>query len=243
MEKVVIVTGASGVLGKAVALAFGRAGDKVVASDLRAAPLEAVVAEIYRGPGQAIAQAADIREYPEVETMVRAAIAKWGRLDVLACVGGQSLARLSPEKKSKLLIEHTDEDWDLVIETNLKGTFHCIKAAAGPFMAQKSGHIIIMGSSIGSTGRIGFGSYATTKAGLYGLMKTAALELGEYNIAVNVVNPGRVEHPGDNVQRNIAESKLGRIETAEEVARFYVSLSRMENVSGQIFNLDSRVLF
>ncbi|MBI4333751.1 MAG: SDR family oxidoreductase [Chloroflexi bacterium] len=243
MDKVAIVTGAAGVLGETIARAFGKAGYRVVVSDLRAEPLDRLAASINEGPGQAVPYAADIRDFDRVKAMVQDTIAGWKRIDVLAAVGGQGLGRLSGTRKEKLLIEHTDEDWDLVIETNLKGTFHCIKAVAGPMMEQRDGHIIIMGSNIGTTGRTRAGSYGTSKAGLYGLMKVAALELGEYNIKVNVVNPGRVAHPGDVVDRNIQESLLKRIQDAEEVADFYVYLAGMRNVSGQIFNLDSRIMF
>lgn len=244
MDKVVIVTGAAGVLGGAIARAFGKTGDRVLVSDINAGPLSELAAQINKGPGQALPRQVDIRNYDEVQGMVQEALKNWGKLDVIACVGGQSLQRISKEKKEKLLIEHTDEDWDLVMETNLRGAFHCLKAAAAPMMAQKDGHIIIMGSNIGSAGGMKFSSYATSKAGLYGLMKSAAIEFGEYNIKVNVVNPGRVLHPGDVLkEKRIEDSVLKRINEATEVADFYVYLTGMKNVSGQIFNLDSVILF
>lgn len=244
MERVVIVTGAGGTLGSAIAQAFGKAGDRVLVSDMNAAPLADLVRLINKGPGQAISWQADIRDYDAVKEMVGEAIKKWKRLDVIACIAGQSLARLSKERQEKLIIEHTDEDWDLVMETNLRGTFHCIKAVADPFMAQKDGHIIIMGSGTGSKGRARVSSYATAKAGLLGLMRSAAVEFGESNIKVNVVFPGRIMHPGDILdQRNIQETTLKRVNDVAEVADFYVYLSRMKNISGQIFNLDSRILF
>ncbi len=244
MERVVIVTGAGGVLGAAIARAFGKAGDSVLVSDMNPAALADLVSDINKGPGKAVSQRVDIRDYDQVKGMVQAAVKEWGKLNVIACVAGQSLARLSRERKNKLIIEHTDEDWDLVMETNLKGTFHCIKAAAEPFMAQKDGHIIIMGSGTGTKPQIGVSSYATSKSGLYGLMKSAALELGPYNVKVNIVNPGRVLHPGDTSDpRSVQENLLKRLCDASEVADFYVHLSRMTQASGQIFNLDSRLLF
>lgn len=244
MDKVVIVTGAGGVLGTAIAKAFGMSGDGVLLGDINAAPLADLAEEINRGPGNAAACQVDIRDYDQVRAMVQEALTRWGRLDVIACVAGQSLHRLSKEKKDKLLVEHTDEDWDLVMETNLRGTFHCIKAAAEPMMKQRDGQIIIMGSGTGSKGGRKVSSYATVKAGLYGLMKSAAIELGEFNIKVNVVNPGRVLHEGDVVkEENIMENTLKRISDASEVGRFYVHLAQMKNTSGQIFNLDSRIIF
>jgi 3-oxoacyl-[acyl-carrier protein] reductase len=244
MDKVVIVTGAGGVLGGAIAQAFGKAGDRVLVGDMNAAHLTELVDQINSGPGEAISCQVDIRDYDQVQAMVRQSIATWARLDVIACVAGQGLRRLSSAKKEKLLIEHTDADWDLVMETNLKGTFHCIKAAAEPMMAQKEAHIIIMGSGTGSRSGVRVSSYATSKAGLYGLMKSAAIELGEYNIKVNVVNPGRVLHPGDTLKEStVQENVLKRISDASEVGDFYVYLSGMKNTSAQIFNLDSRIIF
>ena len=244
MDKVVVVTGAGGVLGSTIARAFAKEGARVLVSDINDASLGELANQINKGPGKAIAWRADIRDNYQVEGMIHEAIKNWKRIDIIACVGGQSLQRISKEKKAKLLIEHTDEDWDLVMETNLKGTFQCIKAAAKPMMAQKDGHIIIMGSNLGSKGGSKVSSYSTAKAGLYGLMKAAAIELGEYNIKVNVVNPGRVLHPGDVLkERDLQESTLKMINDESEVADFFVYLSGMKNVSGQILNLDSRILF
>ncbi len=244
MDKAVIVTGAAGTIGSAVARAFGKAGDKVLVSDIDAAPLGELVAEMNKGPGEAVARPADIRYYDQVRTMVYEVLNRWKKLDVIACIAGQSLARLSKERKSKLIIEHTDADWDLVMETNLKGTFHCVKAVAGPFMAQKDGHIIIMGSGTGSRGGMRVSSYATVKSGLLGLLRSAAIELGTYNIKVNVIFPGRILHPGDVLdERNIEETTLHRVNDVGEVADFFVYLSGMKNVSGQVFNLDSRIIF
>ncbi|MDP2719153.1 MAG: SDR family NAD(P)-dependent oxidoreductase, partial [Dehalococcoidia bacterium] len=179
MQKVVIVTGAAGVLGGAIASAFGNAGDKVVISDINITPkAEELASAINRGKGEAFVRKTDIRDWEEVDGMVKETVKKWGRLDVIASVGGQSLGRLSKEGKDKLLLEHTVEDWDLVMETNLRGNFNCIKAAAGQMIQQKDGQIIIMGSGTANKGRVGASSYAAAKSGLYGLMRSADLELG-----------------------------------------------------------------
>ena len=242
MGKVVIVTGAAGWLGSAVAKCFGDAGDKVLVSDINKTGLEEVAAAINKGSGRAIGYTANTRNYEEVKAMVEEAIRLWGRIDVVACVAGGSWHRLRKNEKNMLITEYSSEDWDLVVESNLKGTFHCIKAVAGPMIAQKDGHIIIMGSGTAFRGQVRGAAYAASKAGILGLMKSAALELGEHNIKVNVVAPGRQPHPGEAGDYSQGTA-LGRTNNPSEVAAFFVRLSRMNNVSGQIFNLDSRILF
>ncbi|MCE9641795.1 MAG: SDR family NAD(P)-dependent oxidoreductase [Betaproteobacteria bacterium] len=244
MEKVVIVTGAGGWLGSGVAMAFGRAGDKVLINDVDEDAAAEVAAAINKqGPGQAVAFPASVTQYKEVAAMVERALALWGRVDVMVCVAGGALGRLTRgREKEKLITEYSDEDWDLVVDTNLKGIFHCIKAAAAPMSKQRDGHIIIMGSGTGSKGRARWSAYAASKAGVLGLMKAAALELGEHNVKVNVVAPGKNPHPGE--ADTFAEGNiLKRTNHPDEVGEFFVHLSRMKSVSGQFINLDARILF
>ena len=243
MQRVVIVTGAGGWLGSAIVKAFVDAGDKVLVADSHKESLDQVVATTSKGPGPVIACTVDTRNYGQVEDMVSKAVKTWGRLDLMVCVAGGILTRLKRVSRvgEKLLVDHTEEDWDLVVDSNLKGSFHCIKAAAAPMMAQKDGQILLMGSGAGSKGSKKRAAYSAAKAGMLGLMKTAALELGEHNVRVNVISPGRNPHPGEvsNPEGNI----LPKTNTPPDVAAFFVHVSRMTNISGQIFNLDSRILF
>jgi 3-oxoacyl-[acyl-carrier protein] reductase len=243
MSKVVIVTGALGMLGSAIALHLGAKGYNVAASYFRSRQrADEVVAQINEGPGQAFTIGADIRDYDQVKRLVDETLSKWSRVDVMACIAGQTLGGLREIAEEKLLIEHTEEDWDLVIDTNVKGTFHCIKAVSRPMIAQKEGHIIIMASGAGLRPRKGASSYATAKSALFGLMKSAALELGEFNIQVNAVNPGYVPYEGTSVE-HIEDYKrhtlLGRTSAAEEVAKFFVHLSTMSQISGQTLSLSN----
>ncbi len=244
MDKVVIVTGAGGWLGSAIATCFGQADDMVLLCDINKAAIDDIAVKINQGRGKAATYVANTVLFDEVDAMVQHAIKLWGRVDVIVCVAGGVLSRLRRTTKAgeKLLIEYTDEDWDLVVDSNLKGAFQCIRAVAKPMMAQKDGHIILVGSAVGSQGGIKRSAYAASKAGMLGLMKCAAMELGEHNIRVNVVIPGRNPHPGE-----VSDPRgtiLKRTNTpSDEVAPFFVQFSQLKNVSGQIVNLDSRIIF
>jgi 3-oxoacyl-[acyl-carrier protein] reductase len=142
----------------------------------------------------------------------------------------------------------TEKDWDDVVDTNLSGPFHCIRAAAQSMINQRSGHIINISSIVGLQGREGQANYSSAKAGLIGLTKAAARELGSFNIKVNVVLPGYLPTDmgssiSDTVHaRILKENALGKASDPGEVADFIYHLSLMNNVSGQVFNLDSRIL-
>lgn len=243
MSKVVIVTGASGMLGSAIALHFGAKGYNVAASYFRSRQrADEVAAQINAGAGQAFTIGADIRDYDQVKKLVDETLARWSRADIMACIAGQTLQGLRKIVEEKPLIEHTEEDWDLVMDVNVKGTFHCIKAVSRPMIAQKAGHIIIMASGTGLRPRKGVSSYATAKSALFGLMKSAALELGEFNIQVNAVNPGYVPYEGtsaEHIENYKRSTLLGKTSATEEVAKFFVHLSTMSQISGQTLNLSN----
>ncbi len=244
MQKTVVVTGAAGWLGRAVAHAFAQAGDRVMLTDIEESSLSEVALTMNgHGEGRILSRAGDVRRYEDVQHVVDEVVDRWGRLDVMACVAGGALGRLTGgREKEKLITEYSTEDWDLVLDANLKGLFHCIKAAAPPMTAQRDGHIIIMGSGTGSKGRQKWSAYAASKAGALGLMKSAALELGPYNVKVNVVAPGKNPHPGE-ANEPAEGNVLRRTNAASEPALFFVQLSRMSGVSGQFLNLDARILF
>ena len=242
MQQIVIVTGAGGWLGHAVARAFAQAGDNVMLTDINQTSIEQAAATINaESPGQAALHPASVSNYAEVQGVVEDTLRRWGRIDVLACVAGGALGRLTGGRE-KLITEYSTEEWDLVLDSNLKGVFHCIKAVAPPMMERRQGHIIIMGSGTGSKGRAGWSAYAAAKAGTLGLMKSAALELGEYNVKVNVVAPGKNPHPGE-AEMSAEGNILRRTNEPSEAASFFVQLSRMKGVTGQFLNLDARILF
>ncbi|MBI5695512.1 MAG: SDR family NAD(P)-dependent oxidoreductase [Nitrospirae bacterium] len=239
--KVIIITGASRGLGREVALLFGRAGWRVVVNynTLRVAA-EAVAAEVSASGGVGFAYRADVSVPDEAEGMVARTLARFGRVDVL--VNNAGVVR--PGLVSKL----SDADWDATIDTNLKGPFNCIKSVSRVMLRQKSGHIVNVSSILGLRGKAGQAAYAASKAGLIGLTKAAAVELGSRGVQVNAVLPGYMltdmgaGASGKYRTEALSDNLLGRFSEPAEVAGFIFHLVGMKAVSGQVFNLDSRVV-
>jgi 3-oxoacyl-[acyl-carrier protein] reductase len=250
---VVIITGASRGLGRAIALKYGREGWSVLINYLEQKKAAEAVAEKVRSlDGKAEIYQADVSKAEDVKNMIDTAIKKWGRIDVL--INNAAITRDS------LLIKMKEEDWDSVLKTNLKGAFICIQQAAKIFIQQKNGHIINIASIVGIQGREGQANYSAAKAGLIGLTKAAAIELGEYNIKVNAVIPGYLPTEmgtdiSDKIREQIIEKNVlkrypptltlpleGGGNGEGEVADFVHCLSTKENISGQVFNLDSRII-
>jgi 3-oxoacyl-[acyl-carrier protein] reductase len=240
-KRVVLITGASRGLGKAIALAFGSAGDNVVINYLnRDRDAAAVADEIAGGSGQVMLFRADVKIPDEVDALVNAAMSRWGRIDVLVNNAGIT--------RDCLLLRMTEQEWDGVLDTNLSGAFLCIRSVSKIMSRQRTGHIVNISSIAGLQGREGQANYSAAKAGLIGLTKASAKELGRFNIKVNAVLPGYVPTDMGNsvsdavLKRILTANALNRVSEAAEVADFVYHLSRMNNVSGQVFNLDSRVV-
>jgi len=239
-RRTIIVTGGSRGLGRAMALRFASAGDRVMLSfRTQEDDAQGVVRSITAQGGEAVAVRADVRVASDVEQLVASAFGRWGSLDVL--VNNAGIAR------DGLAVRMGEQDWDEVLDTNLKGPFFCIRASGRIMLQRRSGHIISIASLSGIMGREGQVNYSAAKAGLIGLTKTAARELGPSNIKVNAVLPGYLatdmgQAAPDRVrERTVSESALGRTSEPGEVAEFVYRLSLMNNVSGQVFNLDSRL--
>jgi 3-oxoacyl-[acyl-carrier protein] reductase len=240
-KRVVIVTGASRGLGKEIALRFGMSGERIVVNYLSNEPAARAVADaIDQNGGESICYKADVKHTAEVDAMARDTIERWGTVDVL--INNAALT------KDGIMIRMTEEDWDDVVDTNLNGPFQCIRAAANQMIKQRYGHIINISAIAGLQGREGQANYSSSKAGLTGLTKASAKELGPFNIKVNAVLPGYLPTDmGSNISHNVhdrilKENALGRASEPREVADFIYHLSLMNNVSGQVFNLDSRIV-
>jgi 3-oxoacyl-[acyl-carrier protein] reductase len=178
-DRVALVTGAGRGIGAATAQLFANEGAKVAVSDLDEGPAKEIA-----GPIGGLAIACDVSNREQVERMVERTVKELGRLDVLVTCAGII--------RDNLLFKMTDEDWDAVIDTHLKGTFLCARAAQKHMVDQKYGKMVFL-SSTSALGNRGQANYSAAKAGLQGMARTLAIELGAFNVNVNTVAPGFVE--------------------------------------------------
>lgn len=237
--KVAIVTGSSRGIGRAIALKLARLGAKLVVNyrTNREAALE-VVKEIWSQGGECIAVQADVRMAEEAQKLIKAAQETYGRVDILVNNAGT--------RRDSLLVRMSEADWDLVLDTNLKGAFHCAKAVQRPMMRQRYGRIVNISSVSGVVGNAGQTNYSAAKAGLIGFTKALAKEVGSRNLTVNAVAPGYV--PTDLtanlseelVERAIEATPLGRMGTPEDIANAVAFLVSDEAsfITGQTLCVD-----
>ncbi len=235
----VLVTGASGGIGRAICLAFAAAGWFVGVHYYRnKTAAESTLAQVVDAGGTGTLYQTDIREHHSVKQLVEASCRQTTVPSVFVCnagIGG-----------SHLLLRQDEEDWAHVLATNLTGTFHCLRAMAPPLLAHGGGSIVVIGSHAGFHGSSGQAAYAASKAGLIGLVHTAAQEWGAGNVRVNLLLPGWQKTglttgimPADD---NWNDHALGRSPSREEVAKTVFHLAQLNDVSGQVWNCDSRNL-
>ena len=214
-NRVVIVTGASRGIGRAVAVRFGEAGAVVVAA-ARGNHADAVAEEIRGEGGRAAAVSADVTDTKQIDAMVGTALEGYGRIDVL--VNNAGIVR------DQLAMRMTAADWDAVIATNLTAAFTCSRTVLRPMLKQRSGRIINIGSVVGQMGNAGQANYAATKAGLVGFSKALAREVATRGITVNVVAPGMIDTDMTSGlakparEAVLAQIPLGRLGTPDDVA-------------------------
>ncbi len=235
----VLVTGASGGIGRAISQAFGKIGWYVGVHYARnKSKAEATLEQVVSAGGTGGLYHADVREAESVHRMIDQFSSQVAGPLALICNAG-----IGP---SDVLVRHSDEIWENVIATNLTGTFHCLRAIAPHLIARGGGSIIVIGSHTGFHGATGQSAYATSKAGLIGLVKTAALEWGPQNIRVNLVLPGWQKT--DLTEGIFPEGQgwldhaLHRPAAINEVVGTIVHLAQLKDVSGQVWNCDSRHL-
>ena len=223
--KVALITGAASGIGLATACRFAVEGAAVVLADLREPALEQARARVAAAAPDALTQAAvvDVTRGDQVQATIEAALKRFGRIDCLVNNAGIT--------QDARLVKMTEEQFDRVIEVNLKGVYRCTQAVADPMIRQGSGVILNASSVVGLYGNYGQTNYAATKAGVIGFTKTWARELGPKGIRVNAICPGFIRTPildtipAPVVQKMTEKVPLGRLGEPEEIASVYAFLA------------------
>ena len=236
--KCAIVTGGARGIGRAIVLRLAEAGANVVVSDLDLPGAEKVAAEVLAMGRKSIAVQGDVSRPADAEALVERAVSECGRIDILVNNAGIT--------RDGLLVRMDENQWDQVIAVNLKGSFNGVKAAAKVMMKQRDGKIINIASVVGVMGNAGQANYAASKAGVIGLTKSAAKELGGRNIQVNAVAPGYIAT--DMTKELPQEAKTGflnliplkRPGTVWDVANLVLFLASplADYITGQVVHVD-----
>ncbi|OOB77755.1 MAG: 3-oxoacyl-[acyl-carrier-protein] reductase [Epulopiscium sp. Nuni2H_MBin003] len=239
-QKVAIITGSSSGIGKAIALTYAKNGADVVINypvEALKETAQAVVEEVKLQGVRAIAVQANVAVFDEAKKLVDETIKEFGKVDILVNNAGIT--------RDMLLLKMTEEEFDSVISVNLKGAFNCIKHVSRP-MLKTGGSIINMGSVSGLTGNAGQINYSSSKAGLIGMAKAAARELGKKNIRVNVIAPGFIESDMTakldpsiltNALTTIPMNKLGSVQDVANIALFLAS-DLSTYITGEVIRVD-----
>ena len=250
-DKVVIVTGAAAGIGRATARRFAAEGCRVAGFDVNAAAGEALVAELAAAGGQAHFGAVNVADAASVEAGVAGVVGKWGRVDVL--VNNAGILRdgqLVKWKDGAVQQAMTDEAWDAVLGVNLKGVFHCTRAVVPHMIAGGGGVVLNASSVVGLYGNFGQTNYVASKAGVIGMTRTWARELGRHRIRVNAVAPGFVateilrSMPQKILDTMVEHTPLGRIGQPDDIANAYAWLASDEAsfVTGHCLSVDGGVV-
>jgi len=225
-DKVAIVTGSAKSIGKATAVKFAAEGAKVVIVDMDQAAIDSTVAEIKASGAEVLGFKVNVTKKAEIEAMVAAVKQAWGRIDVLVNNAGII--------QDAQLYKMTDDQFDNVIDVNLRGVYLCTKAVVDTMIEQKSGVILVTSSIVGLYGNFGQTNYAATKWGVIGMVKTWAKELGRKGIRANAVCPGFIDTPilapmpEKVIEGMVAKSPLGRLGKPEDIANAFAFLASDE---------------
>ncbi|MDX2496069.1 MAG: 3-oxoacyl-[acyl-carrier-protein] reductase [Desulfuromusa sp.] len=237
-DKVALVTGASRGIGRSISLALAAQGAKIVAVDVDLQATEAFVAELKASGAEAVAVQGNVTLSADVEQMVKVAKETFERIDILVNNAGIT--------RDALLLRMKDEDWDAVLDVNLKGAFLCTRAVSKLMTKQRSGRIINIASVVGQMGNAGQANYCASKAGLMGLTRSNARELAKRNITVNAVAPGFIATamtealPEQKRQELAAQIPLARLGSADDIANAVLFLASENTgyITGQVIGVN-----
>lgn len=249
--KVVIVTGAAAGIGRATAVRFAQEGARVAGWDVSDKAAEAFATDLKEAGGEAFFQVVNVADPAAVEAAAREVVEKWGGIDVL--INNAGIVRdalLVKVPRTGPITSMKEESWDAVIDVNLKGVFLVTRAVA-PYMIQRGGGVILSAASVvGLQGNFGQTNYVASKAGVIGMTKVWARELGKHNIRVNAVAPGFIATdmirsiPPEVLNRMVMQTPVGRMGTPEDVANayFWLASDQAGFVHGTVLSVDGGVV-
>lgn len=237
-DRIAVITGASRGIGRSIALALAAKGATIVAVDMDQAATDAVVAELQAAGSKALAVVGNVTVPADVERMIDASMEAFGRVDILVNNAGIT--------RDGLLMRMKDEDWDAVLNVNLKGAFLCTRAAFKVMSKQRYGRIINIASVVGQMGNAGQANYCASKAGLIGLTKSNARELAKRSITVNAVAPGFIatamtDALSEKVRDELtAQIPLERLGSADDIANAVVFLAGEQSgyITGHVLSVN-----
>ena len=237
-DRVALITGASRGIGRSISLALAAQGAKIVAVDVDLQATENFVAELKAAGTEAVAVQGNVTVAADVEQMVKVAKETFDRIDILVNNAGIT--------RDALLIRMKDEDWDAVLDVNLKGAFLCTRAVSRLMTKQRHGRIINIASVVGQMGNAGQANYCASKAGLMGLTRSNARELAKRNITVNAVAPGFIATamtdalPEEKRQELATQIPLARLGSADDIANTVVFLASDNTgyITGQVIGVN-----
>ena len=237
--KTAIVTGSGRGIGKSIALKLASYGANIVINDIPQSDYADETCEEIKAIGvKSIVIKGDVRNKDDVDALIKGALDEFGKIDIFVNNAGVT--------RDGLMIRMSEDDWDLVMDINLKGAFNCIKAVARPMMKQRSGAIVNIASIVGVMGNAGQANYVASKAGLIGLTKTTAKEFASRGIRCNAVAPGFIRSAmtdvlADDVKQKYLDAiplgKFGETEQIADVVAFLAS-DMSQYVTGQVINVD-----